>query len=203
MEDYKPNSFASKSKKAPDAPTKNVEKVISGAKVKKKSGIEKFKDVFISEDVNSVGSYILLDVLVPAVKNAISTIVTNGIDMVLFGETGRSRNGTPASRVSYRNCFDKPSRSVSRNQRGDRFYDGFDGIEVRTRGEAEKVLDRMDELIATYGLASVADLLDIAGVTHSLHYTDNNYGWTDIRSASVVRISDGYWLKLPRAIPLN
>lgn len=59
----------------------------------------------------------------------------------------------------------------------------------------------MDELIDTYGLASVADLYDLVGKT--CEYTDNNYGWNDIRSAAVVRVRDGYLLKLPRALPLN
>ena len=59
----------------------------------------------------------------------------------------------------------------------------------------------MDELIATYGLVSVADLYDLVGIAGS--YTDNKYGWTDIRNASVVRVRDGYVIKLPRALPLN
>jgi hypothetical protein len=50
-------------------------------------------------------------------------------------------------------------------------------------------------------LVSVADLYDLVGVTGN--YTDNKYGWTDIRSASVIRVRDGYMLKLPKALPLN
>ena len=29
------------------------------------------------------------------------------------------------------------------------------------------------------------------------------YGWTDIRNASVIRVRDGYMIKLPKALPLN
>ena len=35
------------------------------------------------------------------------------------------------------------------------------------------------------------------------NYTDNKYGWTDIRNASVIRVRDGYMIKLPKALPLN
>jgi hypothetical protein len=41
----------------------------------------------------------------------------------------------------------------------------------------------------------------LVGITGN--YTDNKYGWTDIRSASVNRTRDGYALKLPKALPLN
>ena len=81
MEEYKSNSYKSKENKPPE---KNVKKVVSGsAKVKKKSDLSKVKDAFISEDAHNVTSYILMDVLIPAVKKAVSDIVTNGIDMIL------------------------------------------------------------------------------------------------------------------------
>lgn len=79
-------------------------------------------------------------------------------------------------------------------------YD-YDDIILESRGEAEDVLERMDELIATYQLVSVADFYDLVGV--SGNYTDNKYGWTDIRNASVIRVRDGYMIKLPKALPLN
>ena len=69
------------------------------------------------------------------------------------------------------------------------------------RGEAEDVLSRMDELVATYGLVSVADFYDLVGITGN--WTDNKYGWTDIRSANVVHVREGYIIKLPKALPLN
>ena len=77
----------------------------------------------------------------------------------------------------------------------------LDDIILESRGEAEDVLERMDELIATYQLVSVADFYDLVGV--SGNYTDNKYGWTDIRNASVIRVRDGYMIKLPKALPLN
>ena len=72
MEEYKPNSHKSKEEQKNLVPEKRVEKVISGTvKSKKKSEMQKFADVFISEDVNNVKSYIVMDVLVPAIKKAI------------------------------------------------------------------------------------------------------------------------------------
>ena len=42
---------------------------------------------------------------------------------------------------------------------------------------------------------------DLVGVTGN--YTDNKYGWTNIRNAEVVRVRDGYRIKLPRALPID
>lgn len=199
MEEFKPNSHRSKEEKQ----EKKIEKVVSGTvKPKKKSEIQKFADVFIQEDVNNVGSYILQDILVPAVKKAISDIVTNGTDMILYGETGRTKKKSPSSNVSYRSYYERDrerdrDRYASRNRNS---Y-SYDDIIIDNRGEAEEVLSRMDELIDTYGLASVADFYELVGVTGN--YTDNKYGWTDIRNASVVRVRDGYIIKLPKALPLN
>ena len=199
MEDYKSNSHASKEKEK-NREEKKVEKIISGnAKAKKKSEFSKFADVFVSEDAGNVKSYILMDVLVPAVKKAISDIVTNGIDMLLYGETGVHKRNGASSKVSYRSYYDRSNRSSSSSRTRSGY--SYDDIILDIRGEEEEVLSRMDEIVATYGTVSVADLYDLVGITGA--YTDNKYGWTDIRSASVVRVRDGYMIKLPRALPLN
>lgn len=204
MENFKPNSHKSKEEQPNKLPEKKVEKAISGtAKTRKKSELKKFTDVFISEDMESVKSYILMDVLVPAVKKAVSDIVTNGIDMLLYGESGRSNDRSVASKVSYQKYYDRSSNdrrdrySTTRTRSG--YY--YDDVVLDSRGEAEDVIMRMDELISTYGLVSVADLYDLVGITSS--YTDNKYGWTDVRNASIIRIRDGYVIKMPRALPLD
>ena len=88
MEEYKPNSHRSK-EEAATSKEKKVEKVVHGAvKTRKKSGLEKAKGLFISDDAANLKSYVLMDVLISAFKKATSDIVTNGIEMILYGETG-------------------------------------------------------------------------------------------------------------------
>lgn len=58
----------------------------------------------------------------------------------------------------------------------------------------------MDELIEIYGMVSVADLYDLVGITGN--YTDNKYGWTNIRNAEPVHVRDGYMLRLPKVTSL-
>lgn len=199
MVDYKSNSYKSKEEKKADVPEKKVEKVISGtARTKKKSEFSKFANTFISEDIQSVKDYILMDVLVPAVKKAISDVVTNGIDMILYGESGSKRSSSTASKISYRSYYDRPNDREHHRSSG---FD-YDDILLDSRGEAESILDRMDELISTYHVVSVADFYELADITNE-NYMNNKYGWKDIRSAKIVRTRDGYMIRMPRALPID
>ena len=203
MNDFKPNSHRFKEEQKESAEKKKVEKVISGkVKTKKKSEISKFADVFISEDARNVKSYVLLDVLVPAIKKAISDIVTDGIDMILYGGTGRSkkRSNSNSSYVSYNRYSDhRDDRRGDSSYRAISRYD-FENITLDNRGDAEEVLERMDELLDAYGIVTVSDLYDLVGITGE--FTDNKYGWTSLRNAEIVRVRDGYKLKLPRVTPV-
>ena len=198
MEEYTPNSHKFK---AEIAEKKKVEKVVKGkVGTRKKSGVRKLTDIFVSEDAANVKSYILMDVLIPSVKKAISDIVTNGIDMILYGGSGQTKKLSLSSKISYRNFYERDDEKYRESRKAKIGY-SYDEIVLETRGEAEEVLTRMDELIETYGMVSVADLYDLVGIT--CNYTDNKYGWTSVRNAEPVRARDGYVLKLPRPIPIN
>lgn len=197
MSEYKSNSHRSKNE---NRDNKKVEKVVSGkARVKKKSGISKLKDNLISEDVDSVKSYAITDVLIPAAKKAISDIVTNGIDMILYGETRSKKDSNSISYVSYDRFSGRDSRS-SRNSSSYRrsSYYTYDDIILDSRGEAEEVLRQMDAIIEEFDVASVADLYDLVGI--SRNFTDQRYGWDNLSDARVERLRDGgYMLRMPRA----
>ena len=198
LANYKPNSNRSKENKAEEH---KVEKVVKGPVVtRKKSGFDKLKNEFISDDAKNIKSYVFGEVLIPAIKKAISDIVTDGIAILLYGE---SRNGgnrrSTADRVSYRSYYDNSYDRRGSISRATSY--SYDDIILNSRGEAEDVLMRMDELMETYGLVRVADLYDLVGITGN--YTDNKYGWTNIRNAEIVRVRDGYMIKMPRAVPID
>lgn len=201
-EEYVSNSHKSKESQTKELTDKKVEKVVRGkVKTKPKSGMGKFTDVFISEDAANVKSYIVMDVLIPAVKKAISDIVRDGIDMILYGESKGRKNSSSSSYVSYRDYSRSDDRDRFRDSRTRPSGYNHDDIILESRGEAEEVLTRMDELIETYGVVSVADLYDLIGKT--CEYTDNKYGWSNIRNAEPIHVRDGYMLKLPKALPIK
>ena len=202
MNDYKPNSYKFKEEQKESNDRKPVEKMVKGPVKVKKNEMRKLADVFISEDVKNVKSYVLMDVLVPTIKKAIVDIVSDGINMIFFGGTGTRRGGsTNASYVSYRSYSDRNSNSRGYSDNRTRSGYSYNDIILDNRGEAEEVLRRMDELIEQYQVVSVADLYDLVGI--SGEYTDNKYGWTNLTNASVERVRDGYLLKLPKALPIT
>lgn len=198
---FEPNSHKSKAEIVP-SDEKRVGKVVQGAvKTRKKKEISKLAGIFISEDVKNVKSYVFMDVLVPAIKKAISDIVTDGIDMLLYGGSGRSKKG-PASKISYRSYYDR--RDDDRHSPSDpRVRSGFEyeDIVFTTRGDAEVVLEMLAETIDRYKFATVSDLYDACGRTAP--YTSNRYGWTNVRTADVARVRDGYIIRLPKAMPID
>jgi hypothetical protein len=85
--------------------------------------------------------------------------------------------------------------------RRSRSLHNFDEIVLDKRVEAEEVLDRMDAWIDKYDSVSVADFYEMCGV--SSNYTDNKYGWTDLRGAAIQHVRGGYLIKLPPPEPLD
>lgn len=195
---YPANSNVSKQEAKPAAEEKRATKVVKGNVRTKTNEVRKFTDVFISEDINNVKSYILMDVLVPAIKKAVADIVTNGIEMILYGSTSKGRNSSSGSKVSYRNYYDSRDDRRETKTRSGLDYDDF---VFDSRGEAEAVLSQMGDIIERFKYVTVADLYDM--VDKVPPFTANKYGWTSIRNADVVRDRDGYRLKLPRAMQID
>ena len=202
MAEYPANSHRSKELATEGrSEERKVQKVVSGKVTTKKNEVRKLTDIFISEDARNVKSYIFMDVLVPAIKKAISDIVTDGIDMILYGGSGSGRKTKPSNNVSYRNYYESPRNSISSRNDPQRSRFDYDDIVFESRGEAELVREQMVDMIERYGFVTVADMYDMADLTSP--YTSNKYGWTNIRSAEAVRVRDGYILKLPKAMPID
>ena len=199
--DYKPNS--NRFKEEQKNKDKKIEKVVTGNVItKKKSKARKFTEELVSEDAKNVKSYVLGEVLIPAIKKLISDIVTDGIDIILYGQSKKGSKRSTADRVSYRNYYDEPRNSSRNNRPVLASGYSYDDIILESRGEAQDVLTRMDELVDTYGVVRVADLYDLVGKTGD--YTDNKYGWDDIRTADITRTRNGdYVLRMPRARPIK
>ena len=90
MEEYKSNSHNAKARlaqgileaeKKPAVP--KVKKMVGQNDIVKKSGLRKFADVFISEDISNVKSYLFESVIVPTLKNLFVDFVTNGANMLV------------------------------------------------------------------------------------------------------------------------
>ena len=215
--DYPNNSHQAKESKITvsneEETPKKVEKVIEGTVLRRKKPLSKrFSEMFIGGDSRTVSAYLFYDVLMPAAKDTIADVMTQGVERMLFGET-RSTSRRAGNRrgnsgyVSYNRYSAstppwEPRRDEPRSpSRRSRATHNFDEIILSTRVEAEEVIDRLFDLVARYESATVADLYELAGVTGS--YTDDKWGWTDIRGAGVTRVRNGYLLDIPKPEPLD
>jgi hypothetical protein len=212
VEDYPANSKATPPRRERSDEPKKIDAVVTGEVLRKKKSLRKrLSETFVGGDARSVSSYVFLDVLVPAAKDAISDAFSQGIEKMLFGEArspsrrSASRYGSNTGYTSY-NRFtpNSPlktrddSRSLSRRSRATH---NFDEIILATRVEADEVVDRLFNLLQQYEQATVADLCELVGIT--AQFTDEKWGWTDLRGAGVSRVRNGYLLDLPKPEPLD
>lgn len=193
MAEYKMKTNASESKQE----EKRVDKIITGTAKTKPNEVRKFAGLIVSDDASNVGNYVLMDVLIPTFKKAVVDVV----EMILFGEKGGKRrsDGRTPYRSYYDDRNDRPRKTANMAGRFD-----YDDISFDSRGDAELVLDQMRDLVdgdRGYGLVTVADMYDMAGLPAP--FTARKYGWFNLRTAEVIRGSDGFYIRLPKAMPID
>lgn len=170
-------------------------------KRKERSVMRKLADTFIADSVEDVKSHVIFDVLVPRITDTLIEMVNQGMNMLFKGNprsiTSSSKSsGGARPTVSYHSMYDSP-----KTHSGRRTSYALDDIIVGSRGEAEKIIDELFDILERYKVVTVADLYVTIGL--STNPQDFNYGWTNLDSATTKRTVDGYLLDLPRARPVK
>lgn len=170
------------------------------AKLKKKAG-GKFAALFLSEDAGHTLEYVTEDVLVPKGKDLLASILKAVIENIIYGRGGYSGGGsTRSSSFSYGAYYEEKSKPKAYS--GSKSSDPiFDEIVWPTKQEAEDACKAIEELIENYNEARVGDLYDIASL--KVPYTAQKWGWTDFKTAIVVKSGDGFVIKTPKPMPIE
>lgn len=182
---------------------KPIKPNIRPPRVKKKSFLQRMGETFLGEDTGNVGQYIIGEVLIPAAKSTIQDMVSGGIEMLLFGESGgrsRSRRDRGKTVVSYGSYFkkDRYDRDSRETRRVPGYHNRLEGIVFESRGEAEIVLDGLVDLLDEYETVSIADFYELAGIENMIEFTDNGWGWQNLSRARVIHTRDGFEVEFPR-----
>lgn len=211
LESYPNASFSAKTK--PDLDKSKVkpkqEQVVKDGHVtlKKQSAWKKAKHRIFEQEGKDLKDYVIYDVLIPSIKDTISNIVSNGVDILLYGDARHINNkrvgilgGTRyGNYVSYNSISSNKSTNSIRTPASSnstlRNNLALDEFIFQTRGEAVEILDRLSTILTDYGVVTVADLYDLCGLRTP--YTYNNYAWRDLSTAGVSMTRDGYLLNLP------
>lgn len=196
-------------KPEPSTEEKVIEPVaIEGAVVRRKKPLgRRFTELFFSgETPKSVLGYVASTVLIPAAKEMIRDAGGEALDRMLWGgRNGEDRSYSRRSRggsspyISYGSASSRredPRERPGPSRRARAMHD-FDEIVIPTRAEANEVIERMYDLLNRYEQVSVAEFYRL---THNTpDYTDENWGWKDLRGVEPRKVRDGYVVDLPRA----
>lgn len=201
----------------------SVKPVVTGAKVSKPKETfgTKLKNAFIAPGVDNVGQYMINDVIIPSVRN---TILSAGISMLYYLFQGRktpqsgytpysgyspygsilpwnpiARVGTPTSTVNYGGYSTTPQQTTAPVSRP--MVKPTDVV-IPDRGQAELALDSITDVLKQYGACSLGTFFEIVGVP-SNGYTDYQYGWKSLYGVTIKSTAGGYYLDMPRAMPLQ
>lgn len=180
-------------------------KVVAKAKVQKKSAIKEALRTFFAQDLPEIAEHLVVDVAIPAAKNAITDMVTQGIQQLLYGEVDRRRptsgytSYSSSSRSSYRGSNHRP-RERDREPRQPK-PTSVDDLVFDTRGEAVDVIEYIAETIEQYGQVSVADLMSSVGIQP--RYTDERWGWTTTDAFELRQIREGWLVSADRPDPIK
>jgi hypothetical protein len=208
------NEFPGNSKRVTAEPARTekiVERVISHTAVTQKKSLgRRLRNMLIGDNSTSVLQYVVIEVVVPQVKELISEMLQQGLERTLYGES-RSAHRRPGSRPAsshtpYNRYSDRSSRPLSRPTRDDRPIGSvqprsIDDIRLATRVEADTVIHHMYDLLDEYGMVCVGDVMTLVGLTSSP--IDQKWGWDDLTTAKIRRVNGGYVLELPPTIPLD
>lgn len=175
------------------------EKIVKGeVKVKEKSGLRSVVDEFIKEDAPTVRKYLVYNILIPKAKDILVSLVNGGLKMALYGSKGGPKSGDlPGEKYSYSKQYREEYREPEYRRRREPSYDS---VVLGDYAEAEAVLSAMNDVIARYGRVSVLEMFDMLG--QDCDYTQDKYGWKDLRNATIESVPDGFWIRLPKPKPI-
>lgn len=191
---YPSNSKTSRAK--PEEKPK-VEKVVEGEVVQRRRGAgSKFVRSFLSDDAPTVGSYVLLEVFLPAAKNMLVEAGQQALERIFFGDRPRRSGDSRGGYINYQRASQDRQGGQRVMSHEARAQHRFEEWELPNRSSAMNVLEQMQAHIDEYQVVTVADLYDMLGITSD--FTDNKWGWTNISKAAIRQIrGGGYYLDLP------
>lgn len=201
--------------KAIDKSTKEkvVEQIVDGGvTIKKAPWHQRFTKTFFGSDIKSVKDHVVQDLVVPSIKNTIVDVVIETAERAILGEVRSRRSpiggfrGGLANHVNYASITkgaaarrEDPREVIDRRARANH---DFGMIVFDDRARAEQVVLGLAALVDEFGLATVADLYTMIG--QSSEYTDNGFGWEDLRGADVIGSNHRGWsINLPRPQKIN
>lgn len=208
-ENYPGNSKKQRAEEAKSETARpEIKKIVTTSGTIRKASLgSRMRETFAGEGARETGTYVFFDVIIPAIKAMAFDTITQGADRILFGGRDVIRSGmanAPRTRTNYNQIstnaannypgrnFEGGGREISRAARNNH---RFDEILLDSRGEAEMVLDTMQDLISRFQWVSIPEFYSMVDVT--AEFTDEKWGWTNISTAQIRPSRGKYAILLP------
>lgn len=167
---------------------------------KKEPGL--FDDI-IKSSAKEVTYSLIRDTFIPEIKKLISTSINRTVAMFLYGKEASVQN-TVADTVSWRPV---DYTKASTNKSGTSIVVDQSPINLTSsyfpdRLSAEQAILNLRDKIKADGFLTVAGFKEECGGTKVVS-SDIEFGWVDISSARVVSDTVGWYIRMPRATPIN
>lgn len=200
VESFKSNSHKSKNEEQTRRP--KIKAPVAKAKTQKKPLRRKMKDIFISSDATNAKEYLIYEIIVPSIKETIVSVGNNALELIFGVSSKKKKNssGEPSYAAFYKSSKSSSEKRDIYSFKSNNRYSNDDVI-FETRGDAEDVLDVLVEALGKYHNVTVADFKDAIGVTGD--FIDNEWGWVDLKGATIKRVRNGYLLILPEPMPID
>lgn len=188
-----------------------VAPVVTGqTTVKKKNWFQKTGELlFAQTDSNTVGQYLVTDIIVPYVRKIIFDLVTSAVDMFLYGGNSPTNKPQPNNRpyVNYNSNYtytrQQPALQNTRAAVTGTDIFNFGDVYFDFKLDAERVLARMCEILERYPVVTVRDFYELAGQKID-NVQANKFGWFNLEGAGVANHYNGkFFIKLPKACPID
>lgn len=211
--EYPPNNSNSKKRKEMPAPGTGV-KVVEGTVVQRKKPLgRRIFDTFIGGDPKTALRTVRKDTIIPSLQDMLFQTIKETAWLMIFPNDARRPSRTAQAmgtfgQVAYNKMSQGSGQSIRRDEprrhitNVERANHDFSNVFISDRMEANDVIERLQHYIDEYGQARVCDFYDAVGITSE--FTDDTWGWFDLEGAGVRSSGrDGFYVVLPRPVPLN
>lgn len=177
------------------------------SKKPKKRLARKFAQAFSTMSREDAEDYIIDNVIVPSIMNAIADILGDAVDYVFRGRVGgrAGRSGNKGNTYGSTGTtdygkFSQNPKNVERVPGGMR---GIDNVTFESRAAAKDVLDELVTALDRYKKVSVYNFYEAASLQPPNGYMDYNYGWYDLSAAQIVSFRGDWYIQMPRIVELQ
>ena len=162
----------------------------------------------INENLSSDNSFPKRTVLVKDRKNKYSLSKIQKTDFSIYKSClnpKEQKKKKRASKIKYRDYWDYEDDEdyYEKKSASSKSVLDFEEPIVESRGEAEALWETMNDILNSKKQLSIAVLYALVG-SRDVSHTYYKYGWKHLpEKPSIIKVKEGFWIKLPRPIPLD